>query len=182
MTQLIKHYWIDRDNPNVFAVSKEQWSQPMFGVIGFQAEGLVNVHKIFDENGVEFFLSTCPDETVIEEKEGLSILTQVQWDAEIEAYDTRQETSRWNIVRSYRNQLLDATDWIVIKAEEIQISLSLDFKNWRQDLRDLPDSETFPTELPAAPEGVSVDQAIYSDYIAELRSIPMINDPLPAIE
>lgn len=182
MAKLLKHYWVDRDNPGVFAVTPAQWTQPMFGVTGFTADGLEGVHRLTDENGIEFFLSTCPDETAIEEKEGLAVLTQEEWDVEIAAHDSRQEAKRWNIVRGYRDQLLEATDWLVIKAKEQGTNLSAAFKDWRQSLRDLPEAATFPTELPAAPSNVSVDAGIYSAYIGELRSIPMINDPLPAAE
>jgi hypothetical protein len=181
MAKLLKHYWVDRDNTQVFAVSPAQWTQPMFGVISFAVDGLETVHRLTDENGIEFFLSTCPDDTSIEEKEGLSVLTQEQWDTEIAAYDTRQEAKRWNFVRTYRDQLLEATDWIVIKAKEQGTNLSTEFKNWRQSLRDLPSAESFPTELPAAPEGVSIDQEIYTSYVGELRSVTMINDPLPPV-
>jgi len=179
MAKLLKHYWVDRDNLQVFAVSPAQWTQPMFGVVSFTADGLETVHRLTDENGIEFFLSTCPDETSIEEKEGLSVLTQEQWDAEIAAYDARQESKRWDFVRTYRDQLLEATDWIVIKAKEQGTNLSTTFKDWRQSLRDLPSAATFPTELPAAPDGVSVDERIYDEYIVALRSVTMINDPLP---
>lgn len=180
MTKLLKHYWVDRDNLSVFAVTPTQWSRPMFGVISFLVDGLETIYKLSDENGVEFFLSTCPNETVIEEREGLKVLTQAEWDAEIAAYDARQEQKRWFFIRKYRDQLLEATDWIVIMANETETVLSTDFKIWRQSLRDLPTLVTFPTELPAAPTGVVVDQAIYDAYVGELRSIPMINDPLPA--
>lgn len=180
MTQLIKHYWVDRDRTGVFATSPAQFAQPMFGVTGFQAEGLVGVHKLTDQNGIEFFLSTVPDETVIIEVEGLSILTQQEWDTEIEAYDTRQEAKRRNSVRKYRDQLLTQTDWIVIRSIETEVALSQEFTDWRQDLRDLPTVEPFPTEIPVAPEGISVDQLIYDAYITELRGTHMVNDPLPA--
>lgn len=179
MTQLLKHYLVDRDNPSVFATTSEQYSRPLFGTISPNIEGLEVVHSLTDENGISCFLSTCPDTTVIQEVEGLEILTQAEWDAEIAAYDTRQEAKRWGFIRKHRDQLLVQTDWMVIKAKEQATNLSSTFKDWRQSLRDLPASATFPLELPAAPEGVPVDQSIYSAYIAELRSIPMINDPLP---
>jgi hypothetical protein len=182
MTQLIKHYWIDRDRPGVFATSPAQFQQPMFGVTVFQAEGLLGVHKLTDENGIEFFLSTVPDETVIDEVPGLLILTQQEWDAEIEAYDTRQETKRRNSVRRYRNQLLTETDWMVIRSTETGVALSQDFTAWRQELRDLPTVQPFPTELPAAPVGVTVDESVYDAYLAELRGTHMVNDPLPSLE
>lgn len=182
MTQLVKHYLVDRDNPSVFATTPEQFSRPMFGTMSANIEGLEIVHSLTDENGIQYFLSNCPDTTTINEVEGLKVLTQAEWDAEIASYDARQEAKRWNFIRKYRDQLLVQTDWIVIKAQEQGTSLSTTFKDWRQELRDLPESATFPLTLPAAPTGVSVDQAIYDAYVADLRSVPMINDPLPAAE
>jgi len=182
MTQLLKHYLVDRDNLEVFATTPEQFSRPLFGTMGPNIEGLQGVHTLVDENGIRYFLATCPDETVIQEVEGLKILTQAEWDAEITAYDVRQEEKRWGFIRKYRDQLLTQTDWIVIKAKEQGTNLSDEFKTWRQSLRDLPNAVTFPLELPVAPEGVTVDQATYDAYIEELRSIPMINDPLPPVE
>jgi len=181
MTQLVKHYLVDRDNPSVFATTPEQFSRPLFGTMGPNIEGLEIVHSLTDENGIQYFLSNCPDTTTIEETVGLEVLTQAEWDAEIAAYDARQEAKRWEFIRTYRDQLLEETDWIVVKAKEQGINLSTAFKDWRQDLRDLPTSATFPTELPAAPDGVSVDPAIYDGYVGALRGIPMINDPLPAV-
>lgn len=182
MTQLLKHYLIDRDNPGVFATTPEQFSRPMFGTIGPNIEGLQGVHTLVDENGIQYFLATCPDETVIQEVEGLEILTQAEWDAEIAAYDTRQEAKRWNVVRKYRNILLNQTDWIVTKATETATSLSVEFKNWRQALRDLPEAAIFPIELPVAPSEVVLDEDIHGSYVGELRGTVMINDPLPPVE
>lgn len=178
MAQLLKHYLVDRDNPGVFATTPEQFKRTLFGTVSPNIEGLEGVYSLLDENGVQCFLSTCPDTTVIEEVEGLQILTQQEWDNEIAAYDARQEAKRWGCIREYRNQLLNETDWIVIKSTETGLTLSNDFKTWRQSLRDLPDQATFPLELPAAPNGVSVNQEIYSNYVTEIGSIPMINDPL----
>ena len=185
MTQLIKHYLVDRDNPNVFATTPEQFSKPMFGTIAPNIEGLEVVHSLFDENNIVFFLSTCPDTTTIDEVEGLKVLTQAEWDVEIAAYDARQEVKRWDFVRKYRDLLLGKSDWAVIKAKETGEYLSTDFKDWRQSLRDLPAAATFPLSLPTVPqssEGVTIDQQIYADYVSDLRSINMINDPLPPPE
>jgi hypothetical protein len=183
MTQLIKHYWVDRDRPGVFATTPAQFAQPMFGVVGFTAEGIVGVHSLIDENGIEFFLSNVPDETVITEvNPGLSILTQQEWDDEIDAYDSRQSIKRQSSVRKYRNQLLDETDWVVIRSTETGVALSQEFTDWRQELRDLPTVQPFPTEIPAAPADVSVNESVYANFVGELRGIHMINDPLPPLE
>lgn len=181
MAQLLKHYLIDRDNPGVFATRPEQFLRPLFGTVGFNVEGLVGVHSLSDENGVQFFLATCPDTTVIQEVEGLQILTQAEWDAEIAAYDSRQELKRRSFIRKYRDQLLQETDWIVIRAKETDSTLSTEFKNWRQSLRDLPASVSFPIDLPAAPTDVSVSDEIYTSYVSEIRGVHLVNDPLPPL-
>jgi hypothetical protein len=185
MTKLVRHYLVDRDNPSIFVTTPEQFSRPMFGTVGPSIKGLEGVHTLTDENNIQFFLATCPDETVIEETEGLKVLTQEEWDAEIAAYDARQESKRWGFIRKYRNQLLEKSDWTVIRSKETGEHLSAAFKNWRRALRDLPTATTFPTSLPVLPEGgdegVVIDQEIYDAYVAELRSIPMVNDPLPPV-
>lgn len=182
MTQLVKHYLVDRDNPSVFATTPEQFTRPLFGTMGPKIEGLEVVHTLTDENGIQFFLANCPDTTVINEVEGLKVLTQAEWDAEIVAYDARQEAKRWGFIRKHRDELLTQTDWIVIKSKEQGTNLATAFKDWRQELRDLPSAATFPLTLPPAPTGVTVDQATYDAYVAELRGVHMINDPLPAPE
>lgn len=178
MSQLLKHYWVSRDNFLEFATTLEQFSRPMFGVVMPKIDGLEVVHRLSDENNIEFFLSTCPDETVVEEREGLQILTQQQWDDEIAAYDARQETKRYDVVRNYRNQLLDKSDWFVTKSVDTEVGLSTAFKAWRQELRDLPAAQTFPETLPQCPENINVDASFYAQYPSAVASIPMINDPL----
>lgn len=179
MAQLLKHYWVNRDNLSEYAVSSEQYSRPMFGTVMPNIDGLTVVHRLEDENNIPFFLSTCPDETVIEEVTGLQIITQAEWDLEIAEYDLRQETKRYDVLRKYRNQLLEKSDWFVVKSVDTQVALTTAFTSWRQDLRDLPDSSSFPASLPTCPETLNIDASFYAQYNGELRSIPMINDPLP---
>jgi hypothetical protein len=181
MAQLLKHYWADRDNISQFLTTPEHYSRPMAGSIAPNIEGLEIVYRLSDVNGVQFCLSTCPDETVITETEGLSVITQQQWDNEIASYDQRQEEKRWDIVRKYRNILLNQTDWIVVKSSETETPLSIEFKSWRQSLRDLPESEIFPTSFPTPPSEVNIDETLESSYVSELRSVTMINDPLPSL-
>lgn len=182
MAQLLKHYWVNRDNLSEYAVSSEQYSRSMFGVVMPNIDGLTVVHRLEDENNIPFFLSTCPDETVIEETTGLQIVTQAEWDFEIAEYDLRQETKRYDVLRKYRNQLLEKSDWFVVKSVDTQVALTTAFVSWRQDLRDLPDSSSFPASLPTCPENLNIDESFYAQYNSELRSILMINDPLPPAE
>jgi hypothetical protein len=176
---LLKHYWVDRSNLNVFALSQSQYNTPLFGTVAPSIPGLEIVHRLEDENGIPFCLSTCPDDVTVTEAEGLSVLTQAEWDAEIATYDARQEVKRFDIVRTYRDEALKETDWLVIKAKETGVNLAADFKTWRQALRDLPTVSPFPITLPTPPNGItiSITEELYQ---GALRTVPMINDPVPA--
>jgi hypothetical protein len=115
------------------------------------------------------------------EGEGLKIITQEEWDNEIALYDARQQEKRYDIIEAICIEILSATDWIVIRANEQGTILSEQFKTWRQSLRDLPDGEEFPTGFPALPSEVENDSKVLVLYArwSEVSSIPMINDPLP---
>lgn len=182
MSQLLKHYWVNRDNPEEFATTPEHFSRYRFGVIMPDISGLNIVHTLTDSNNITFFLSTCPDDVTIIQKDGLQVITQQEWDAEIASYDAAQEAKRYDILRKHRNVLLDKSDWFVTKSVDTGVGLSTAFVTWRQTLRDLPVSNTFPTEIPTCPEQINVDQITYNEYVSELRTIPMINDPLPPLQ
>ena len=57
----------------------------------------------------------------------------------------------WDGIRAERNKKLSRTDWVVTKALESSGSVSTDWKNYRQSLRDIttqsdPNIITWPTE------------------------------------
>jgi hypothetical protein len=117
---------------------------------------------------------------ILEESEGLQILTQQEWDAEISTFDSHRTQERYDVLREIRDRILELTDWMVIKDLEQSGSISVEFKTWRQDLRDLPNSQIFPTEFPTLPtelQGHSEINALYARF-DEVKSIPMIHDPL----
>ena len=173
MSQLLKHYWINRDTGQ-YAITPAQ------GYMIPNIEGLERIYDLTDENNVPYSLSTCPDETVVNPTEGLWILTQSEWDNEINLYDSRQEQKRYDLIRIIRDEILATTDWIVIKGTEQEISLDVDFKTWRQELRDLPSSQTFPKGFPPLPLIVKDNSEVLRlyDRWSEVSQIPMINDPL----
>jgi hypothetical protein len=225
MSQLLKHYFLDRDT-GAYALT------PASGYMLPNIKGLDIIQRLSDENNIEYCLSTCPEyfeysitvspETLIEYQnnsnitivssterqeevtnqtetitvydivyqesyilnqiEGLWVITQTDWDNEISSYDTRQAEKRYNILRNIRNEILQLTDWIVIKAKEQGTNLTAEFKNWRQALRDIP-SGVFPTEFPTLPTFLESDASIQKLYnrFDEIRFIPMINDPLPPL-
>jgi hypothetical protein len=233
MTQLIKHYWINRETGG--------WATDTpYGLMMPDIKGLETKHSLFTQERVPFFLSEVPDyfeyevtvsqeqlteyqnnsnitvlsfserqievpvfnrpgeeptgetrtETVydvvyretyiLEESEGLQILTQQEWDAEISTFDSHRTQERYDILREIRDRILELTDWMVIKDLEQSGSVFVEFKTWRQDLRDLPNSQTFPTGFPTLPtelQGHSEINSLYARF-DEVKSIPMIHDPL----
>jgi len=233
MTQLIKHYWINRDTGG--------WATDTpYGLMMPNIKGLETKYSLFTQERVPFFLSEVPDyfeyevtvsqeqlteyqnnsnitivssvekqievtffhipgvestketrtETVcdvvyresyiLEESEGLQILTQQEWDAEISAFDSHRTQERYDILREIRDRILELTDWMVIKDLEQSGSVSAEFKTWRQDLRDLPNSQTFPTGFPTLPTELQNHSEINALYVRfdEVKSISMIHDPL----
>ena len=57
----------------------------------------------------------------------------------------------WDGIRAERNKKLSRTDWVVTKSLESSGSVSTDWKNYRQSLRDIttqsdPNNITWPTE------------------------------------
>lgn len=174
MSQLLKHYWLNRDTG--------AWAtDTRFGLMMPRISGLEVVYNLSDANDIPLMLSTCPDDVVVEQvTPGIQVLTQQEWDAEITTYDSRQEQKRYNVLRPIRDEILFVTDWIVIKAKEQGTNLSAEFKNWRQALRDLPTQTPFPSGFPTLPAIVETDEKVLALYARwnEIRQIPMINDPL----
>ena len=181
MAQLLKHYWVDRDNPSVYATTAAHYAQPRFGTIAPQIAGLDIQVRLIDENGINYCLSQCPDDTVVPDVDGVSIVTQDEWDAEIAAFDARQTTARRAVQRKYRDAVLKDTDWVVVKAQETGGSLPDGFAAWRTELRDLPSVGITTDALPAAPAGVVVTEGLTDDYPGALRGTYLVNDPLPAL-
>jgi len=234
MSQLIKHFLVDRDTG--------EWIKGQIrGYVFPKLKGLEIVHRLTDENGDHICLSRVPEyfeysktvtpavlaeyqsdsninvvssterqfeEPVINEEtreetgetttvtvhdvtyreantivesDGLTILTQEQWDTEISNYDTRQTEKRYDEIRIVRDEVLKETDWVVIKTKEDGSALADDFKNWRQSLRDLPSVGITTDTFPATPNSIQVDANITKDYSQKLRSIVLINDTLPAL-
>jgi hypothetical protein len=232
MSQLLKHYWINRETGG--------WATDTpYGLMMPNIERLEVKYDLFTENNIKYCLSTIPEyfeyevtvsqeqlteyqnnpnitvvsftekqvevpnrpglestgETITKtvydvffkkrniiqesEGEGLKIITQQEWDTEIEEFDNRQQEKRYDILREIRDKILEITDWMAIKSLE-QETLSAEFKTWRQTLRDLPNSSTFPTGFPTLPTELQNHTEIQELYnrFDEVRSIFMIQDPL----
>jgi hypothetical protein len=114
------------------------------------------------------------------EGEGMKVITQQQWDDEITTFDNRQREKRYDILRKYRDRMLELTDWMVIRSTEQEEPLSLEFKTWRQELRNLPNSVEFPSGFPTLPTELQSNTELQelNNRFDEVRSVFMINDPL----
>jgi len=79
-------------------------------------------------------------------------------DAEISEYNASIPSEaeilaeKWKSIRIQRNSKLQETDWVVTKASETGVAVSDEWKTYRQELRDLPatqtdvDNITYPTK------------------------------------
>ena len=72
---------------------------------------------------------------------------------------------------------IDTSDIYVIKQIECNVAITTEFRTWRQELRDLPNGNSFPINFPMAPSGV-IGIITNGYYQNNLKSISMINDPI----
>ena len=62
-------------------------------------------------------------------------------------------------MRAARDRALEASDWRVIRAAETGVAMSQEWQDYRQSLRDLPNSEGWPNvELPHDPDYVPMGE------------------------
>jgi hypothetical protein len=62
-------------------------------------------------------------------------------------------------MRANRDRALEASDWRVIRAAETGVAMSQEWQDYRQSLRDLPNSEGWPNvELPHDPNYVPMGE------------------------
>lgn len=75
---------------------------------------------------------------------------EAQRDAEIAAWEAGESDRKAAAIREERNKLLTATDWRALTDQ----TLSDEWQNYRQALRDISSQEAFPDEViwPQAPQ------------------------------
>lgn len=95
--------------------------------------------KHFISNGVELVPCTPEEDAEI--------------DARIAASEGLLLETQWRSVRSERDALLTASDWVITKALETSTSVPQDWADYRQALRDLPQntSDPFNVAWPSKP-------------------------------
>lgn len=168
---------IGATNVETFSEQRHKYKTPNFG-------GITILHEM-DDGVVPYFLCTAADDYDITDQPteaGVVQLSQSEWDAIINPFDSFQQVKRLDTAREIRNESLDMSDVLVIKSIECETSLSQEFKDWRQALRNLPNGDTFPLTFPTPPSEVTdmVDITTNEQYQKSLRSTFMFNDPLPA--
>ena len=138
------------------------------------------VHRFNVESGIPYFLCTAPSSYDITNEDsltGITSMTQSEWDNIIDIYDSEQEAKRYSTVREMRNDALDTSDIYVIKQVECNVAITTEFRDWRQELRDLPNGDSFPVTWPTPPSNVTgiITGGVYQ---SALKTIHMINDPI----
>jgi len=60
--------------------------------------------------------------------------------------DVKSDDEKWNTVRSARDFELKLTDWTQVPDSPLSTELKLEYSNWRQQLRDLPQEHLTPID------------------------------------
>ena len=141
--------------------------------------GISIIHRLNYDSGIPYFLCTATDDFDVNShsSSGISSLTSTEWNNIINTYDSNQEVKRYELVREMRNDALNASDMYVIKQVECNVAITTEFRDWRQELRDLPNGDSFPINWPTPPSNV-VGIITQGEYKGILQDIPMINDPM----
>ena len=85
---------------------------------------------------------------------------------EITAWENKSSERKLAEIRKNRNQKLSESDWQVTSAKEQGTNLSTSFKNWRQGLRDIPQTYTTESEydeLLARDEKGNLTHSVWSE-------------------
>lgn len=141
--------------------------------------GINILHRLNYDDGIPYFLCTATDDFNVSEhsSSGVSSITSTEWNSIINSYDSNQELKRYTLVREMRDDALNKSDIHVIKQIECDVAISTEFKTWRQELRDLPNGESFPVNWPTPPTNV-VGIITTGNYHDTLKGVHMINDPI----
>jgi|TARA_R100000734_G_C3306593_1_gene97095 hypothetical protein len=141
--------------------------------------GINILHRLNYDDGIPYFLCTATDDFNVSghSSSGVSSLTSTEWNNIINTYDSEQENQRYIRVREMRDNALNISDIYVIKQVECNVAITTEFRTWRQELRDLPNGDTFPINWPTPPSNI-VGIITSGEYQDTLKTIYMINDPI----
>jgi hypothetical protein len=96
-----------------------------------------------------------PCEPVVENGFAFIVAVANKTEAEIAA-DVASKSAQ---MRANRDRALEASDWRVIRAAETGVAMDQEWQDYRQSLRDLPNSEGWPNvELPHDPDYVPMGE------------------------
>lgn len=92
MAKYLKHYYVDGENLSEFFTDKNMGPN---GKTHPRVDGLDVKFWFVDDNGIDYCLSEVPDDTVVDEVAGMSVLTYQAWadDAEAQFNASRSATA-----------------------------------------------------------------------------------------
>jgi hypothetical protein len=115
------------------------------------AHGAYKVSVFRDHNRATQKLVPC--EPVVENGFAYTVKVVSKTEEEIAA-DVASKASQ---MRAARDRALEASDWRVIRAAETSVAMSQEWQDYRQSLRDLPNSDGWPNvDLPHDPDYVEI--------------------------
>jgi hypothetical protein len=164
-TENDKEYWM----PEVLPEPTEEYQQEQSEKVYLTQEGKVRRHPgwtyaeniayvddeylfqnhgwriIIDDGGIEISDDDLKNQTKneiedweeVDEKTLRVTYTLTDFTAEEVA---EYEEQKWIKLRNNRNRLLQETDWVLAKAYEQNLVLSIEFTSYRQELRDFPET------------------------------------------
>lgn len=124
----LKHYWVDDNGNYLTSENKSPRCHP--SIVGLDVK-----YWLSDFNGVDYCLSQVPNDTTIDEVDGLEVLTQSEWDAIVSTISTPEDIE-WKRAREKRDELLSKSDWT--QQRDVILDNDSDWKVYRQQLRDIP--------------------------------------------
>ena len=96
----------------------------------------------------------------------MTVDEQAQYDKDLADWNSKSADRKLSKIKRFRKIKLEATDWKVTSAKEQSTNLSTSFKNWRQGLRDIPQTYTTESEydeLLARDENGNLTHSVWSE-------------------
>ena len=200
MSQLLKHYYINRNNG--------QWAtNTSFGLMMPNIKELNIIHQLFDENEIPFCLSTCPEYfeyvttvsletlTELQNNPNITIISSIEREEEVFVVDpeTQEQTEETTTITAYDIvyqevynlqednglQLLSQQEWdseiVSYDARQEEKRLEI-LREYRNNL--LKDTDWFVIKCTETNVGLSTD---FTSWRQSLRDLPqnLIQEELP---
>jgi len=114
------------------------------------------VDKPVDPNPIQEYVEDTPDGDVDNGFHQIWTLQNKTFSTSDEetAANNLHTLNQWEVIRGIRKQLLETTDWEIVKHQELGTTVPTDIATYRQALRDITDqSDPFNITWPTKPAG-----------------------------